>query len=77
MSHPKQRHGHHTWDLVLHYVRCPFCGYIAENRDKYISYLDRIEKEVKCPRCEKSFKLKKETPPSFGPLLGHKEDVDE
>ena len=77
MDNPKQRHGNHTWDLILHYYACPKCGYIMENRDKFEARFQRLEKEVKCPRCQHDFTVKKKTQPKLGPLLGHDPEIDE
>lgn len=77
MDHPKQRHGTHTWDLILHYYRCPKCGYIMENREKFEPRFHQLEKEMICLRCQHIFTVKKKTQPTFGPLLGHDSEVDE
>lgn len=77
MNHPKQRHGNHTWDFVLHYYACPSCGYIIENREKFESRFHGLEKEMECPRCEHHFNIIKKKQPTFGPLLGHDSEVDE
>lgn len=77
MNHPNQRHGNHTWDIILHYYSCPKCSYIMENRDKFERRFHRLEKEVVCPRCQQIFTLRKKTRPTFGPLLGHNPEVDE
>lgn len=76
-THPNQRHGNHTWDVILHYYRCSACGYIIENRDKFETSDEGLQKEMKCPRCQHNFKLKKKKQPTFGPLLGHDPEVDE
>jgi hypothetical protein len=75
--HPKQRHGNHTWDLILHYYRCPQCGYIMENRDKFEHRSHQLEKELICSRCQHAFKARKRPQTTFGPLLGHDPEVDE
>ena len=77
MDHPKQRHGHHTWDLVLHYDRCPRCGYVMENQDKFEVRFQQLEKNLTCPRCQHAFTISKKNQPTFGPLLGHDPEVDE
>jgi rubredoxin len=77
MDDPRQRHGNHTWDLVVHYYRCPQCGYIAENRDKFEARFNRLEKDLVCLRCQYAFTIAKKTHPAFGPLLGHNPEVDE
>lgn len=77
MDHPKQRHGNHTWDLVLHYYSCPKCGYIVENRDKFETHFHEVKKEVICSRCQHLFKVQKKTQPTLGPFLGHDPEVDD
>ena len=77
MDDPKQRHGNHTWDLILHYYCCPQCGYIQENRDKFDARFNRLEKDLVCPRCQYAFTVTKKTQPTFGPLLGHNPEVDD
>lgn len=77
MSHSKQRHGNHTWDSILHYYRCPRCGYVIENRDKFELHFHRLEKNLLCSRCQHSFKITKKSKPAFGPLLGHNPEVNE
>jgi len=73
MDDPRQQHGNHTWDLVITYHRCPKCGYIIENRDKYENQLGQLQKSLVCPLCHENFTVIKKTRPSFGPLLGHHE----
>lgn len=75
MSDSKQWHGNHTWDLILHYYRCPRCGYIIENQGKYEPRFSTLVKELACPRCQAAFTVTKKTKPSFGPLLGHDPEV--
>ncbi len=77
MDDPRQRHGNHTWDLILHYYRCPKCGFIIENRDKFEPRFSQIEKNLTCPRCQQAFTLTKKIQPTFGPLLGHNPEIDE
>lgn len=77
MNHPKQRHGNHTWDLILHYYRCSKCGYIMENHDKFEPYFQRLEKKLICPRCQHAFKIEKNVRPTLGPFFGHNPEVDE
>ena len=55
MDDPRQKHGNHTWDIVIHYYACPKCGYIIENRDKYEQRLGVLQKELTCARCQKHF----------------------
>lgn len=77
MDHPKQRHGNHTWDLVLNYYACPKCGYIMENQDKFEPRFHQLEKEIACSSCQYHFIVRKKNQPTFGPLLGHDPEVDE
>ena len=59
MSDPKQKHGNHTWDLVLHYHRCKHCGYINENREKFQKKFNLLQKTVLCTKCSQSFTVTK------------------
>lgn len=77
MDDPRQRHGNHTWDIILNYYRCPHCGYILENREKFEVRFHRLEKDLACPRCRHPFTVTKKVKPTFGPLLGHNLEVDE
>jgi uncharacterized C2H2 Zn-finger protein len=77
MDHPKQRHGNHTWDLVLHYDCCPKCGYVFENREKFERRFTVLEKELACPRCFHTYKMTKKPRAAFGPLLGNDPEIDE
>ena len=77
MDNPKQRHGNHTWDLVLHYYRCPHCGYIIENQDKFEPRLKRLEKNLICQRCQHAFIVTLKPQQVCGPLLGHNPEVDD
>jgi len=77
MSHPKQRHGNHTWDRVQHYYQCDKCGYVFENRDKFEPRYHRLVKQLACPRCSNPFTVEKKTKPVLGPIFGHDTDVDE
>ncbi|MDP1880952.1 MAG: hypothetical protein Q8K60_08450 [Parachlamydiaceae bacterium] len=75
MSHPKQQHGNHTWDCILFYHRCPKCGYINENNDKFDKMYNQLEKTVLCLRCHHRFTIIKKQNSSFGPLLGHDSQI--
>ena len=62
--------GEHTWDLILHYHRCPQCSFIIESRVDF-EYLDgKYRKELSCDRCQHRFVVMKTVKPSFGPLIG-------
>lgn len=69
MRHPKQK-GPHTWDLTLHYHRCPKCGTILESRDDYGYRLGNYIKELDCYKCGHQFTLQKRKKPMVGPILG-------
>lgn len=63
--------GDHTWELTIHYHRCPKCGWIIESRQDYEQGFDGIyRKELTCDRCQANFVQEKHLPPKFGPLLG-------
>jgi hypothetical protein len=47
-----------------------------ENRDKFEHRAHQLEKELKCPRCQHSFKVRKQLKTTFGPLWGHDPEVD-
>ena len=68
--------GIHTWDLVIEYLRCPQCGYILENRDKYQYRLGKYQKDLECPRCKHLFTVTKKARSAIGPLLGEPEPVE-
>lgn len=70
MDDPRQRYGNHTWDIVIEYCQCPYCGYIMEDRQKYEYRLGKYQKEVTCDRCKKTVTLTKKTRPTFGPIWG-------
>jgi len=62
------RKGTHTCDIVVDYHRCPECGYINENREKFRYQLGEYLKDVVCCRCGCEFVLKRERKPKFGPI---------
>ncbi|NGX42675.1 MAG: hypothetical protein K940chlam7_00959 [Chlamydiae bacterium] len=47
--------GEHTWDIVIHYHRCPECGYIIESRQGFTFRAGKYQKEVVCDRCDHEF----------------------
>ena len=59
MNDLRQRKGNHTWDIIIHYERCPLCGYIIENREKFECYGSILEKDFTCPRCQQKFTVTK------------------
>lgn len=68
--------GAHTWDLVLHYHRCPSCGYIFDSRENFEYRLGRYQKELDCPRCRFPFTVTKVTKPAAGPFFGEGEGAE-
>lgn len=77
MKDPRQMHGNHTWDLVLHYHECPFCGFILESRDKFEKRFHHIIKDLTCSRCSHPFRVEKKIESHLGPLLGHNPEIME
>lgn len=71
MDDPRQRHGNHTWDIVIEYLQCPQCGHIIEDRQKYEHRAGLYQKEVTCDRCKEKFTMTKKIKPTFGPLWGN------
>ena len=71
MDDPRQQHGNHTWDIIVNYYRCPQCGYILENREKFLKINHHLVKDLVCSRCQQGFTITKKIQSSFGPLLGH------
>lgn len=74
MNDPRQLHGNHTWDIIVDYYRCPKCGFIIENREKFENRLGKIQKDFTCPRCEHHFLVTKKKQATFGPLWGDHQD---
>ncbi|MEC7838870.1 MAG: hypothetical protein VX777_02385 [Chlamydiota bacterium] len=72
---PKQE-GHHTWNLTVHYHKCPECGYIIESREDYFYRLGKYIKNVECDRCKHAFTLQKRVKPKVGPLFGEGDTVE-
>lgn len=68
--------GTHTWDMILHYHRCPECGYVFESRHPYEMILGKLQKEEECPRCFDRFMIEKQREVSFGPLIGDPQPIE-
>jgi hypothetical protein len=68
--------GLHTWDLNLHYHRCPRCGFIIESREDYQYRMGVYLKDLQCSRCQLRFTITKPSEPTFGPLIGDAEPVE-
>lgn len=60
----------HTWEIVIHYHRCPHCGAIVESRKGYRYRLGQYQKRITCDRCGQKTTLTREGTPTFGPLIG-------
>lgn len=69
MEDLRQRHGNHTWDMIVDYHACPQCGYVMENRQKYSCRANECRLDLKCPRCQHLFAVIKKKPKTY--LLGH------
>ena len=65
--------GTHTWDLILHYHRCPKCGFILESREDFKYQAGKYIKEVECSRCKNHYVVTRSLKPTFGPIIGHPE----
>jgi len=68
--------GNHTWDIFVHYHRCPHCGYITESRKDYESYEKEQKKEITCDRCQNNYTVTKAAQSGFGPLFGKSEHAE-
>ena len=68
--------GEHTWDIIVHYHRCPECGYIIESRQEFTYRLGKYQKELACERCQHNFQVTKPSKPSFGPLIGEPQPIE-
>jgi hypothetical protein len=47
--------GEHTWDLILHYHRCPQCSFIIESRVDFEYKNGSYSKDLSCDRCQYHF----------------------
>ena len=63
--------GPHTWNLHVHYHRCPSCGYIIESRDDFHYRQGKYFKELDCSRCHHHFVASKPCKVFFGPFFGN------
>lgn len=68
--------GEHTWDLIVHYHRCPKCGNIIESREDYQYRLGVYYKDLECNRCHEQFTTTKKVKPTFGPLIGEAQSIE-
>lgn len=68
--------GTHTWDLILHYHRCPSCGFINESRQDFQPRSNEWIKELKCERCHQVFTVTKPKRRTFGPLFGKPQPIE-
>lgn len=64
------QNGTHTWNLNLHYQRCPSCNYIFENRQAFENRLGTYQKDLECPRCHHQFTITKNVHIQPGPFIG-------
>lgn len=75
-SDPMTQKGAHTWDIYLHYHRCPKCGYIIESREDFQNRFGKFVKELICNRCHHHFSLTKSEKPAFGPFTGDRQPIE-
>lgn len=66
----RREKGAHTWDIYIHYHRCPSCGFIIESRNPYQYRQGKYYKDLTCPRCRHAFTDYSEKEPSIGPIFG-------
>jgi len=71
-----RQQGTHTWDITIHYHRCPACGFIIESRHDYQYRLGKYKKDLICKRCQNHFTVMKSTHPKLGPLIGKPQPVE-
>jgi len=70
------QNGTHTWNLYLHYHRCPKCGYIIESRQDFEDRFGKYVKDIVCDRCYHRFTLNKNITPTLGPFTGDPQPVE-
>lgn len=68
--------GTHTWDLVLHYHRCPKCNYIFDNRVDFEYRLGKYQKDLECPRCHALYTVTKVSRLFAGPFFGEGDRIE-
>jgi len=62
--------GQHTWDISVHYHRCPKCGFIIEDRQEFQLKDGKWVKDVTCEECGEDLQFEKARKAKFGPLIG-------
>lgn len=67
--------GDHTFKIQISYEKCPFCGFINENRDPFSYHNGFYTKEVECFRCGKHFEKQKPLT-RIGPIFGEAESAE-
>jgi hypothetical protein len=58
---PKYKEIKTRWEVLLEYYlsfRCPYCKKFLDDMQFDINEGDKINKLIKCPECEKKFRLK-------------------
>lgn len=58
----------HTWEIYLHYYRCPNCGYVLEDRNSFEQRGKVFEKTLLCPRCETKWREETSLKPRNGEI---------
>ena len=61
---------------LVHYHRCPECGYIMESRRDYDNRFGKYMKDLICRRCHHQFTLMRNEKKTFGPLIGTPQPVE-
>ncbi len=64
-----RRKGSHSWDMHVHYHRCPECGAVFESRDDYEYRMGKYQKDLECTRCGATFSTTKHHKQKFGPIF--------
>lgn len=63
------RKGDHTWNIDVHYARCPICGFINEVKGPLTYHDGKYEKEINCIKCDKLIQISKKLT-QIGPIFG-------
>lgn len=69
--------GTHTWEIYLHYYKCPLCAYILADRNPYhYKPGGKYFKDLACPRCSHEFTVYKVRRPSMGSFSDEERPVE-
>jgi hypothetical protein len=53
-----------TCKIIIHYHRCPSCGFIQESREDFHIQNNHLQKKIQCIRCGENFIIVKEKKPN-------------